>query len=61
MIRVVGWGGGAYTGNPLISVTPSKISHRTRNESVQYCSRNLALLGVDKRRGPTPSSRILLP
>jgi hypothetical protein len=38
-VRVVGWGGGAYTGNPLISATPSKISHRNRKEAVQYCSR----------------------
>jgi hypothetical protein len=38
-IRVVGWGRGAYTGNPLISATPPKISHRNRKEAVQYCSR----------------------
>ena len=28
MIRVVGWGGGAYTGNPLISAMLAYLLHR---------------------------------
>ena len=56
-IRVVGWGGGAYTGNPLISAAPSKISYRTRKEAVQYRSltqpARLAIIATPCRSGST--------